>query len=251
MILHIPHSSDLMPEEFRDQIILSNDELAKELLLMTDSFTDELFGSPEASIVRFPISRLLVDVERFSEDAEEPMSKVGMGMIYTKTAHGKNLKRDLEANEKEELFEYYQKHHEELTNAVNKELKQNGKAVIIDCHSFPSNPLPCDVNQETPRPDFCIGTDSFHTPSELTEILGNNIKNKGYSLGINIPYEGTIVPMDYYRKDSRVISIMIEVNRNLYMDEQSGMKIESFEVVLENIQSNLNYITDFFYSASM
>ena len=91
MILHILHSSDLIPGQFRGQIILSDDDLAAELLRMTDAFTDELFAHPAATAVRFPISRLLVDVERFSDDAKEPMSTKGMGKIYTCTAEGRTL----------------------------------------------------------------------------------------------------------------------------------------------------------------
>jgi len=84
MILHIPHSPRAIPDNFRDQIVLSDDDLRAELTLMTDAFTDELFFLPETAIVWFPISRLLVDVKRFLGDAEEPMSKVGMGVIYTR-----------------------------------------------------------------------------------------------------------------------------------------------------------------------
>jgi N-formylglutamate deformylase len=90
MILHIPHSSKVIPEDLRDQIVLSDDDLTVELLRVTDTFTDEFFALPGATMLRFPISRLLVDVERFRDDAEEPMSKKGMGMIYTLTAMGKS-----------------------------------------------------------------------------------------------------------------------------------------------------------------
>ncbi|OGI41179.1 MAG: hypothetical protein A2140_03605 [Candidatus Muproteobacteria bacterium RBG_16_62_13] len=70
MILHIPHSSCTIPEEFRDQIVLSDEDLGAELRMMTDAFTDELFALPETAVVRFPVSRLLVDVERFPDDTE-------------------------------------------------------------------------------------------------------------------------------------------------------------------------------------
>jgi hypothetical protein len=33
MILHIPDSSDIIPEQLRDQIVLSDDDLTAELLL--------------------------------------------------------------------------------------------------------------------------------------------------------------------------------------------------------------------------
>jgi len=42
-ILHIPHSSNIIPEEERANIMLNDNELADELLKMTDWFTDELF----------------------------------------------------------------------------------------------------------------------------------------------------------------------------------------------------------------
>lgn len=170
MILHIPHSSCVIPDDFRDQIVLSDNELSTELLLMTDWFTDELFVLPETTILRFPISRLLVDVERFPDDIQEPMSSVGMGMIYKCTAHRNELKRKLQPHEIKSLVQYYETHHERLSAEVNRELETYGQALIVDCHSFPSVPLPCDMNKSTPRPEFCIGTDSFHTPDSLIRI---------------------------------------------------------------------------------
>jgi N-formylglutamate amidohydrolase len=103
---------------------------------MTDAFTDEIFALPEATILRFPISRLLVDIERFPDDAEESMSKVGMGMIYTHTAGGKRLKRALQPQEIRTLVsQYYETHHQSLLSEVKIELKKYGKALIVDCHS--------------------------------------------------------------------------------------------------------------------
>lgn len=246
MILHIPHSSDIIPGNFRDQIVLSDDDLAAELTLMTDAFTDELFALPEATILRFPISRLLVDVERFPDDAEEPMSKVGMGMIYTLTASGKKLKRTLQPQETRTLVSlYYETHHQALLTEVKIELEKYGKALIVDCHSFPSHPLQCDKDQSIPRPEFCIGTDSFHTPKSLSQTTALNLKKMGYSVRMNQPYEGTLVPMAFYRKDRRVASIMVEINRSLYMDEMAGAKTSAFDFTKKQMQSLLCSIKEF------
>lgn len=245
MILHIPHSSCVIPDNFRDQVLLSDKELLAELLLMTDWFTDELFALPEVTILRFPISRLLVDVERFSDDIKEPMSSVGMGMIYNRTAHGNALKRKLQPYEREILEQYYSTHHERLFEEVNKELENYGQALIVDCHSFPNIPLPCDMNKSIPRPDFCIGTDSFHTPEPLIQIADQKIKDMGYTIGINQPYSGSIVPMAFYHKDCRVTSIMIEVNRKLYMDEIAGIKKDTFESTKKTIQIILSLLKEY------
>jgi N-formylglutamate amidohydrolase len=246
MILHVPHSSSTIPEELRDQIVLSDEELRMEQCLMTDAFTDELFALPETTMVRFPISRLLVDVERFPDNATEPMSKVGMGMMYTRTAFGKQLRRTLQADEKRNLLtRYYETHHHRLAAEVEEELEQYGKALIVDCHSFASQPLPFEMDQAIPRPEFCIGTDSFHTPGSLTHIAARCIKGMGFTVDINRPYAGSLVPMAYYRKDRLVASIMIEVNRSLYMDELSGIKAHGFDHTKEQIQGILKAIREF------
>jgi N-formylglutamate deformylase len=245
MILHIPHSSVEIPEQLRNQIVLSDTDLAAELNLMTDLFTDEIYFDPESIVIRFPISRLIVDVERFPEDLDEPMSKVGMGMIYSKTAFGRKLKRNLQTKERNELVLQYNAHHQKLLKDVILELNNYGKAVIIDCHSFPDHPLPCDMDQSIPRPQICIGTDSFHTPSELLQIVKSYFIKNNYDVQINKPYGGTLVPIEFYKKDHKVTSIMIEINRSLYMNERTGEKKDTFESVKKEIKMVLHSIKTF------
>ncbi|MBO4318696.1 MAG: N-formylglutamate amidohydrolase, partial [Mailhella sp.] len=43
----------------------------------------------------------------------------------------------------------------------------------------------------------------------------------GYSVSVDEPFSGSMVPMAFYRRDSRVSSIMIELNRDLYMDRRA------------------------------
>lgn len=45
---------------------------------------------------------------------------------------------------------------------------------------------------------------------------------------VNAPFSGTLVPLSRYRKDARVSSIMVEVNKGLYMDERTGERLPSF-----------------------
>jgi len=61
------------------------------------------------------------------------------------------------------------------------------------------------------------------------------IEKVGWTYEVNRPFSGTIVPIDFYRKDKRVSSIMVEVNRRLYMDEGTGEKSTSFEDCLKRI----------------
>lgn len=238
MILHIPHSSTDIPDRFLGQFLLNQDDLGAEVFRMTDAFTDDLFSLPEVPRVQFPYSRLLIDVERFRENSEEPMATVGMGKFYTRTAHGQPLRRELTANEEQELLRLYDAHHASLERLVEMELAREGAALIVDCHSFPSTPLPCDQSQTRPRPPFCIGTDAFHTGEHLVRTAVSALGKSGYQVGIDSPYAGTIVPTRHFLQDSRVSSIMIEVNRSLYMDEASGNKLPSFA----SIQATLSIL---------
>ena len=45
---------------------------------------------------------------------------------------------------------------------------------------------------------------------------------------VDAPFAGALVPLSAYQKDRRVLSVMIEVNRRLYMDENTGLKRPDF-----------------------
>jgi len=245
IILHIPHSSALIPEEDSNLILLSESELQRELLRMTDRFTDELFVSEgnKYHVIKFPISRLIVDPERFLDDSLESMTAVGMGVVYTKTSEGTLLKRTLSTQERKHLIElYYHPHHKTLYDVVSNSLNRHLVATIIDCHSFPSIPLPYENNQDKNRPDICIGTDLYHTPNWLAEAVHRLFREKGYTVEFDKPFGGTLVPMEYYKKDARVYSIMIEISRHLYMDENSGEKHSSFNIVKSDIADVLQLV---------
>jgi len=232
MILHIPHSSDFIPDEIRETFLLSDPELESELLVMTDAYTDTLYSEDNESVSRIVhlVSRLVVDPERFPDDSQEMMAEVGMGAVYMRTSSGEPLRNQIsEVQRKELMDEYYYPHHASFEQAVDSELRETGTALIIDCHSFPSKPLAYESDQNPSRPDICVGTDEFHTPDSLRDIALHSIRDAGFSVEVNRPFSGSIVPMKYYRKNRSVRSIMIELNRRLYMDESNGRKNDRYE----------------------
>ena len=245
IVLHIPHASKNIPNEYIKYFTLSKKDLEIELLKMTDHFTDELFDISCSNIhqLKFPLSRLLVDVERFEEDELEPMFKVGMGCIYEKTHDGKSLK--LVKDIKDELInKFYKTHHEKLTKIVDAKLKQSNKVLIIDCHSFPKHPLPYELNQAMDRPEICIGTDNFHTSKKLINSFGELFEKSNFTVKYNEPFKGSIVPLKFYNKEIRVQSIMIEVRRDIYMNEQSGEKNSNFYNIKSVLEKIIKKIKD-------
>jgi len=245
-IFHIPHSATRIPADIRKQFLLSEEELEREILRMTDWHTDELFGK-FGNVVKivFPVSRIVVDPERFTDDNLEAMSLKGMGVIYTRTSGGYRLRKRLNNVEQQSLLDrYYYPHHRCLKQVVQLALEDNGRCLVVDCHSFPSKPLPYEDDQSSNRPDICIGTDAFHTPKTIADRILYYFEDLGYKTAINRPFSGALVPYSFYEKNKAVSSIMIEVNRGLYMDEESGQKSRRYELIQEHLSGMVAFLSE-------
>lgn len=170
LVAHVPHSSVFIPGEVRDQILLDDAALAREIVKLTDWHTEDLFSwmlELGAEMFVNGMSRLVCDPERLTADDEEPMAGVGQGVVYTKTTDGEPLSRDAPDMREMRINKYYKPYHDALTQLVASTIEVFGECRILDCHSFSTTPLPSELNQAPERPDICIGTDSFHTPPEL------------------------------------------------------------------------------------
>lgn len=244
-VLHIPHASFEIPATEREHFSLSDDELALELRRMTDAYTDEMFALPasEATTVRFPVSRLVVDPERFVDDAREPMSARGMGVVYTRTSRGKVLRETPDAGERARLLAtYYTPHHERLARAVDAALDAHGRCLVVDCHSFPLRALPYELNQSCVRPEICLGSDVFHTAPGLLDAARRAFEEGGFTVAVNEPFAGALVPAEHYQLDPRVGALMIEVRRDLYMHEATGARRADFVRICGRVQTALRQI---------
>ena len=119
IICNVPHGGVLIPYEFVSDFSLSKDELEQEVKYMADNYTDNLFSEliNISSFIKSKISRVVLDIERFKEEENEPMSKVGMSALYTKTSNGKILRNISEVN-KNKLENMYDDYHATFTNLV-------------------------------------------------------------------------------------------------------------------------------------
>jgi N-formylglutamate deformylase len=240
LILHIPHSSTVLP--FKEGYCVSDEILNHEILKLTDWYTDDLFENKIDCSIKANFSRIFCDTERFSDDNEEVMAHFGMGVLYEKTDTGEPLRNVTPELRKHILNNYYWKHHNHLSESVSIQLEQFGKATIVDCHSFPQIPIIRALDKSDFRPDFNIGTDAFHTSQKLINLSIDFFNERGFSLGLDSPYSGSIVPMDYYQKNNKVQSIMLEINRKLYINEPSNEKSTRYPEIKQVVQEFLKMI---------
>ena len=228
LFLHIPHSSTRFPEESK----YTFKDLDKKERLLIDYYTDELFipnpDSDQISRVVFPFCRLCCDVERLIKD---PLDKDGLGFLYQWHIWEHDERPTLFSFcSKYESFRLYADHHAE----VSKKLVEMGEGtLLIDCHSFSA--LPNLLNSNPPDIDICIGYNEDETCPDKV-VIGNiaqYFRSLGYKVGINKPFSNSktfAVPVTYH-------SVMIEVNKRLYMNEQTLEKTEGFEKLKNAIQS--------------
>ncbi len=225
ILIHIPHSSLYIPQEYKETSLLTPDKLEKENIFMCDFKMDEFIDNRSQTIV-FPYSRLYCDVERFKDDSEF-MNKYGMGYIYTKTSKGE-LMFQPNFEQKKVITEIYDKHHEYLDDRVTTILQEFGKCILIDLHSY-SSELVKRLFDYDDVPDICIGIEDDYNSPELTQYFIDYFEKNGYSVQVNFPYQGSIVPNRYYgKKDTCLVSIMIEINKRVYEND-----FETFKKVLQ------------------
>ncbi len=187
---------------------------------------------------------MVVDPERSRDDSDETMSAVGMGAVYVSTS-GKKALRILSDRKRERLLkEYYDPYHKRFEAITGKLISVFNKCLIVDMHSFPEKPLPYERNQDAFRPDICIGKDDYHTPKHLTKFADEYFSERSFVTALNTPFGGTFVPAKYYQKDERVSSIMIEIKRSLYVNENTGEKTQSFADVKDLIDGFIRKLTE-------
>jgi N-formylglutamate deformylase len=222
VILHVPHSSRAVPADIRDRIVLDDERLGTELDRMTDTATDLLAaGAADRAVVRpwrwvNPWSRLVVDPERFP-DEQEPMRAVGMGAVYTRTHDRQVLREPDPAHEADLLARFFTPYAEGLADLVDARLDVCGAAVLLDVHSYPLTALPYELHGDGPRPQVCLGTDADHTPAWLLEAASTAFD--GWEVGLDSPFAGTYTPLRHWRREPRVSSLMVELRRDTYLDD--------------------------------
>ena len=227
LLLHIPHSSTRFPEESR----YTFDDLDDEEKLLIDYYTNELFEPRKEmnniNSMVFPYCRLFCDVERLVND---PLERDGLGISYSRRVPSKEGGETCRSfSSLTTAFKRYADFHAEVSKRI---VEMGDNELLVDCHSF-SN-LPNLLNSNPPDIDICIGYNDDETCPDKV-VIGNMVqhfKSLGYKVGINEPFSNSKtfpVPVEYH-------SVMIEVNKRLYMNEQTLEKTDGFDKLKQDIQ---------------
>jgi N-formylglutamate amidohydrolase len=228
--------------------LLDDAELALEIRRITDWHTDrlaldaiELAGVAAAVFVN-RVSRLVVDPERLTDDAE-PMAAIGMGRVYRVTSQLHPLRYADPTDDQRLIERWFHPYTAAFTRLVDETLCEHGQVTIVDLHSFPSAPLPYEPDPLAPRPGVCIGTDPDHTPPWLAEAAFKAFSGIKGGVAANTPFSGSYVPLPHWRRTRKVKSVMVELRRDLYQQEPGGPLHEGYATVVAGLARLFSALT--------
>jgi N-formylglutamate deformylase len=246
-----PHSGRLYPPSFIAKSAL--DALC--LRRSEDAFVDELFagvvalGAPLIA-ARFP--RAFLDVNRapgeidatmfdgalgLAVDIPGPRVNAGLGVIPRVVRDGAEIYKEklAPAEADERLARLHQPYHAALAGLVEETRARFGVAVVVDCHSMPS---------AAAVPDIVLGDRHGAAASPaLTRWAESVFERRGFSLARNTPYAGGYTTALHGRRERGTQALQIEVNRSLYLDEESIERIASFAALQVRLNLALAELT--------
>lgn len=245
IIFNSPHSGRRYLPEF---VAASPLDLAT-LRRSEDAFVDRLFGDAPrfgAPLLSALFPRAYLDVNREPFELDPAMFSDtlpvhvntrsmrvagGLGTIARVVADGKTIYRDKLsfADAKHRIDALYRPYHDQLSQLVEETRQRFGGALLIDCHSMPSQSVYA-ASGDSRAPEIILG-DRYGSSCAglITETVGNILSDMGYKVVHNNPYAGGYITDFYGAPSDGRHTLQIEINRALYMNEREIKPIARFE----------------------
>ncbi len=265
LVFDSPHSGTIYPEDF-DYVCRFTD-----LQKAEDKFVDELFSCvPEygGALLCANFPRSYIDVNRRIDDIDPviladpwPFGKInpssrsdaGIGLIRRLVRPGMPVYdhplsvEDVAAR----IEKCYKPYHDALEKLINDAHYNFGQIWHVNCHSMPSasarpkqpigfmGRLPCET-------DFVLGDrDGTSCDLEFTHAVRDFLKGLGYTVTINDPFKGVELVHRYSAPARGLHSLQIEINKALYMNEETNKKLGDFENLRLDIESLVGFCADY------
>lgn len=251
LVVASPHSGCDYPADFvaasrLDPMTLRRSE---------DAFVDELFAGVTglgAPLIAALFPRAYCDANRgpgeldpgmfsgplaIAADTPSPRVLAGLGVIPRIVRDGAEIYRGKLSPEDGamRLSRLHRPYHAALMALVEETLVRFGVAIVMDCHSMPS---------ALAVPDIVLG-DRYgaSAPPVLTQWAEKAFVNAGFSLVKNSPYAGGYTTALYGRGGAGCHALQIEINRSLYLEEDSMTRRPCFGGLQKKLMEALTRLT--------
>jgi N-formylglutamate deformylase len=256
LVLDSPHSGTQYPADF----LFSCD--AQALRRAEDTHVEKLYDfAPSLGVhwveAHFPRSYLdanrnTTEIDETLLDAPWPgaieldakvMSKVrlGKGLVWRSLDDATPIySRQLGVSEVlARIANCWQPYHAAVQSAIDAAYAQHGYSIHINCHSMPAiaSSSATDFPGEA-HADFVVGDrDGTTANPALSQLICSFLKSLGYSVAYNHPYKGVELVRRYSNPSTQRHSVQLEINRKLYMHEETLAITPGFAPLKKHLQS--------------
>ncbi|MGB5558730.1 MAG: N-formylglutamate amidohydrolase [Paracoccaceae bacterium] len=247
-----PHSGRDYPASFLRASVL--DERA--IRTSEDAFVDQLFGAGPrfgAPLLAARVPRAFIDLNRSADELDpaliedvrrvthNPRVSSGLGVVPRVVANGRSIYQGkLSKREAEDrLARYWHPYHTRLQALLDESHARFGETILVDCHSMPHEAIDSICHGRGLRPDIVLG-DRFGAAAgnEVVEQVEAAFASVGLVVTRNAPFAGAFTAQHYGRPSREQHVVQVEIDRALYMDEQTiepNANFEEFKAVITRV----------------
>ena len=262
LIIDSPHSGTEYPLDFNHQADFAQlrqaedsyvDELYKHVSSIGGVFLDAKFPRSYIDPNRSENDFILEDLHEKNNSACEIKfkptikSQLGIGLVWLKVPPNGELMYKDKITLKQLMHRvntYHRPYHKILKNILDNTYKKFGNFYHVNAHSMQNQATAMsDQSQGTKRPDFVIGDrEGTSCKRKFTDLIVDFLKSLNYSVDVNYPYKGMELIRAYSDPLQNKNSVQIEVNRKLYMNEETREKIDNFKILKQDLKKLINEI---------
>lgn len=265
LVCDSPHSGTQYPSDFGYSVQF------QELRRCEDTHVEKLWASvPNHGGVllsaNFP--RSYIDPNRAVDDIDQAMlnaawpsvcspskrcTELGNGLIFSKTTQLNDIyQRKLSVPEvQNRINRFWRPYRQTLDDALQSAAMTYGVRWHLNLHSMPSNAYHrLGIVTDKKLADIVLGDlNGLSSSSEFTDVVAAQFVRLGYSVAFNDPYAGLDLLRQYGRPDRGFQSLQIEVNRAVYMNEDTREPLSHFVKVQADMGLVLEGIAHYIRSA--
>jgi len=249
VLVEVPHSGLHVPPEVEPEI----DATPSAVLRDSDIYVDQLYQrAPEngATLLVSRVSRYVVDLNRGPEEVDSaavprhPRARhiPARGVVWRARTDGTPLLRAPLTIEQftQRLSLFYEPYHQTLREVAAQIRKEHGQVMILAAHSMPSAGRRVLGGGAVRRADVVPGTRGRSTADgRIIDLIESHFREAGLSVKHDDPYRGGWTTSSYGAPKRKQHAVQIELNRALYVDEQTSEVKKNDFVQLQRVLDEL------------
>lgn len=261
LVLDSPHSGCAFPADFGaavSEFDLRDGE---------DCFIDDLYMPATergVGLIAALAPRTYIDLNRHAGDIDLALieggrwpdervpsgkAELGKALIWRLLDDGRAIyDRRLGVDEvRRRIARFHQPYHQAVRERIEATHARFGASWHINCHSMNAvGGVQGEGGAGNERADFVLGDrDGTTCDAAFTGFVREVLVDLGYEVKVNDPYKGVELVRAYSDPSRRRMSLQVEINKRLYMDESTRQKNAGYATLRRNLASMIDAVLDY------